>query len=165
MSSDTARLVDPVEESRVVAESISRTARRSRRRVAVAESLTSGAIASQLGASPAASEWFLGGVVAYSIDVKSSVLGVDRGPVMTAACARQMAAGAARVTGADCAVAVTGVGGPDPEEDTPVGTVFIAVQAGEASRVEECHFTGDPTEIVHATTLRALQLLHTAIDS
>ena len=60
--------------------------------VAVAESLTSGAIASALGASPQAGDWFAGGVVAYSEHVKFDVLGVTPGPVITARCAEQMAA-------------------------------------------------------------------------
>ncbi|MGC4938171.1 CinA family protein [Kribbella sp. DT2] len=52
--------------------------------VAVAESLTSGSLACQLGAATDASDWFAGGVVAYTTAVKVGVLGVDPGPVVTA---------------------------------------------------------------------------------
>ncbi|MCU1637005.1 MAG: CinA domain protein [Cryobacterium sp.] len=153
---------DPAElndESMEVAAAISRTARSSGHTVAVAESLTSGAIASHLGASEASSEWFAGGVVAYAKKVKFDVLAVAPGPVVTDSCARQMASGVARLTSADLAVAVTGVGGPDPEEGKPAGTVFIAVSSRTGVRSEEFRFDGDPTEVVRATTLEALRML------
>src|SRR5689334_17015633 len=84
--------------------------------IAVAESLTSGAIASALGASPQAGDWFAGGVVAYSSHVKFDVLGVAPGPVITASCAREMAAGVGTLLTADLVAAVTGAGGPGSEE-------------------------------------------------
>ncbi|HST86437.1 MAG TPA: CinA family protein, partial [Kineosporiaceae bacterium] len=104
-----------------VAGAISRALRRSDRTASVAESLTSGRIASYLGAAEAASDWFCGGVVAYTSDVKYKVLDVDQGPVITASCARQMAHGVANLMGSDLALSVTGVGGPDPVEDQPTG--------------------------------------------
>jgi len=124
--------------------------------VAVAESLTSGAIASALGASPQAGDWFAGGVVAYSEHVKFDVLGVTPGPVITAECAEQMAAGVARVLSADVVAAVTGAGGPGEQEGQPVGTVFLAHGRPGALTVDELHFDGDPEEVVHATVDAAL---------
>jgi nicotinamide-nucleotide amidase len=148
------------EESARYADEVSEAVRRSGRTVAVAESLTSGAIASHLGAAPSASDWFVGGVVAYSSEVKFTVLGVDRGPVVTASCARQMAAGVARLTGADFTVAVTGVGGPDPEEERPPGTVYIGLHTPEGETVEERLFPGsDPRHILRETIRCALQML------
>jgi nicotinamide-nucleotide amidase len=146
------------------AASIARALKRSSQTVAVAESLTSGSIASSLGAAEDASEWFRGGVIAYASEVKFDVLGVRPGPVVTAGCARQMASGVAALTGADFALAVTGVGGPEPEEGKPVGTVFIAVRSPDGDRVEECHFDGGPAEIVHATTARGLRMLAAAVQ-
>lgn len=142
-----------------VAASIADTFRGSGRTVAVAESLTSGSIACHLGAAEASSEWFVGGVIAYAEEVKFQVLGVDRGPVVTERCARQMASGVARITGADFAVAVTGVGGPEREEDQPVGTAFIAVHSAHGVRAEEFHFDGNPVEVVHATSFQALRMV------
>ena len=95
--------------------------------VGTAESLTSGAVASALGAAPDASSWFRGGVIAYSSEVKRNLLYVEPGPVVSAQCAQQMARAAAALLGAEAAVATTGAGGPDPQDDQPVGTVFIAV--------------------------------------
>ncbi|MCX7521735.1 CinA family protein [Microbacterium sp. STN6] len=130
---------------------------RSGRKVAVAESLTSGAIASCLGAAESSSEWFLGGVVAYDSEVKYRVLGVERGPVVCETAARQMASGVARLLGADIAIAVTGVGGPDRQEGQEPGTVFIGVWNAGRERAEEFHFAGDPTAIVQRTVLEAVR--------
>jgi nicotinamide-nucleotide amidase len=130
---------------------------------AAAESLTGGAIASRLSAASGASTWLKGGVVAYAADVKFSVLGVTPGPVITAPCAREMATGAARVLGADFAVATTGAGGPGEEEGQPAGTVFIAVAGPADCQVREYHFQGDPEPIVAQTARQALLDLETAV--
>jgi nicotinamide-nucleotide amidase len=132
--------------------------------IACAESLTSGAIASHLGAAEGASQWFRGGVVAYSSQVKFDVLGVDRGPVVTARCAEQMAAGVAELTSADIALAVTGEGGPEPSEDAAVGTVFIAVRHHDGHDVRRFQFDDDPSDIVHHTTLQGLRMLRSAVE-
>ncbi|MGA0567540.1 CinA family protein [Rathayibacter sp. KR2-224] len=146
------------------AAAIARVAQRRPLKVACAESLTSGAIASHLGAAESSSQWFVGGVVAYSKQMKYDVLGVDRGPVVTASCAAQMAEGVARLTGADLTVAVTGEGGPQPSEDAPVGTVFVALHHGDKREVREFHFDGDPSTIVYATTLQSLRMLREAAE-
>jgi nicotinamide-nucleotide amidase len=119
-------------------------------RVAAAESLTAGALMSSLGAGEGAGEWFAGGVVAYDSEVKFDLLGVDRGPVVTHRCAEQMASGVARLTGAAAAVAVTGVGGPGPEEDQPAGTVFVAIRLHDAVASRQIQADGRPDEIVRA---------------
>ena len=87
----------------------------------VAESLTGGLIASRLVNVPGASAWFRGGVVAYDSQVKFDVLGVPAGPVVTEAAAAAMAEGAARVTGADVGLGITGVAGPDDQEGVAPG--------------------------------------------
>lgn len=133
--------------------------------VAVAESLTGGKIAAQLAAGESSTDWFCGGVVAYQSEVKYRVLGVDRGPVVTARAARQMAAGVRDLHGADIAVAVTGAAGPEPQDGQPVGTVFIGVAHPSGDRVEEHHFNGDPEEVVAATTVAALRMLAGSIRS
>lgn len=153
------------EESKEVAAAISRAAQRKGVRLAAAESLTSGAIASHLGAAEEASDWFLGGVVAYNRQVKLSVLHVTPGPVVTAACAEQMARGVLELLSADVAVAVTGAGGPEPADDMPPGTVFIAVCCGNAARVERHSFEGRPERVVRKATLAALQMLGAGVDA
>src|SRR5688572_4998019 len=93
--------------------------------VAVAESLTGGMLSSRLARREGASDWFRGGVVAYSRLTKERLLGIGDVPVVSEAAARAMAENVARLLSADLAVAVTGVGGPDPEDGVPPGTVWI----------------------------------------
>ncbi|NUQ32656.1 MAG: CinA family protein [Dermatophilaceae bacterium] len=133
--------------------------------VGAAESLTGGAISQALAAGPDSSEWFRGAIVAYSTDVKVAVLDVRPGPVITEDCARSMASGASRALGADVTVAVTGAGGPGPEEGQPSGTVWFAwAVRGDVSTACR-HFDGDPQAVVEQTTLHALHGLERALAS
>ena len=133
--------------------------------VATAESLTGGSIAATLAAAPSASSWFTGSIVAYSEAVKFGLLGVDRGPVVTATCASEMAHGAARLLEADFVVAVTGVGGPDPAEGRPAGTVYLAHGRATAVRVKRLQFEGAPDAVVGQTVHAALTALLDDLDS
>jgi nicotinamide-nucleotide amidase len=101
--------------------------------MATAESCTGGRIASRMTGLPGVSSVYRGGVVSYWTSVKGDVLGVPQeildeyGPV-SEPCARAMAEGACRITGAEIAVSVTGSAGPDPDErGTPVGIVYIGL--------------------------------------
>ncbi len=128
--------------------------------VATAESLTSGTIAKTMGAGPNAADWFRGGIVAYQEPVKFDVLGVPEGPVVTAECAEQMALGARKLLGADLVVSATGVGGPDPSEGEPPGTVFIAVARDDDVTVEKLELDeDDPEQVLGHTVSRSLELL------
>ncbi|WP_127794947.1 CinA family protein [Agromyces sp. LHK192] len=124
-----------------------------------AESLTSGQIAAALGKAPDASEWFAGSIVAYESTVKFGLLGVDPGPVVTARAAEQMARGALDSLGADVVVAVTGAGGPGPEEGEPAGTVFVACGGAGGIRSERHRFHGEPADVVRQTVAAALRAL------
>ena len=124
--------------------------------IAVAESLTGGALAQALAKAPDAGDWFAGGVVAYTVATKNRALGVPEGPVVNAPTARRMAEGVLELTGADLAVAVTGVGGPGEEEGQPAGTVFLAVVTADSARISEFAFEGDPASVVAQTVEAAL---------
>lgn len=107
--------------------------------LALAESLTGGLIGARLTAVPGASDVFRGGLVSYASDVKFDLLDVPVGPVVSEEAVVAMARGAARLLGADCAIAVTGVAGPDPLDGEDPGTVWMAtLVAGEveATRVK-----------------------------
>ncbi|UOE44754.1 CinA family protein [Agromyces larvae] len=133
-------------------------------RVAIAESLTGGALAAELVRIPGASQTLSGAVVAYDTAVKHTVLGVEadllaREGAVHADVARQMALGAARVLAvggrpADVAIATTGVAGPDPQDGRPPGTVYVAVLAGGETSVTELRLDGDRAAI-RAETVRA----------
>jgi nicotinamide-nucleotide amidase len=131
--------------------------------LAVAESLTSGRLACELGAAENASEWFRGGVIAYSEDVKFEVLNVDRGPVITARAAQQMAEGVRKLTGAEIGISTTGVGGPGPHEGQPAGTVFIGVCSPSGEEVSMHQFAGEPEEVIEQATIHALLLAKTSL--
>jgi len=106
---------------------------------AVAESLTGGLIGQRITSHPGVSDVFQGSIVSYADQVKTDVLGVGDAPPISEAGAIAMAEGAARVLGADCSVAVTGVAGPAPAGGFKVGTVFMATHLDgvtEASMVE-----------------------------
>jgi nicotinamide-nucleotide amidase len=133
--------------------------------VGSAESLTGGLVVARLVDTPGASAVVRGGVVAYATPLKASVLGVDaalleeRGAV-DGDVARQMAAGARQVLGADWGVATTGVAGPDPQDGMPVGCVFVAVAGPDESVVVERHdLTGGRAAIRSGAVDAALTLL------
>lgn len=140
-------------------ERIAELAQRQRITIATAESLTSGSLSAELGKGENASEWFTGGIVAYLSRVKFDLLGVDEGAVITARCAEQMAEGVRKLLRADAAVAVTGAGGPDPEEGEPPGTVFVATSVQGRLHAERHHFEGDPDAVVAQTVDSALHQL------
>ncbi len=94
--------------------------------LAAAESLTGGLVAARLAAVPGASDVLKGGVVSYAPEVKFDLLGVPEGPVVSTAAAEQMALGVCDLLGTTCAVATTGVAGPDSLEGHPPGTVCMA---------------------------------------
>jgi nicotinamide-nucleotide amidase len=154
---------DEVTRDRLAGE-ISELARKHRLSIAVAESLTGGMVASALAAAEAASQWFRGSLVAYSSGVKHEVLGVPPGPVVSAEAAEAMARGVRRLLGADVAVAVTGAGGPDPQDGQEPGMIFIGLDDGTDVHVHELHLDGEPQEISMTAaemTLRALlEALH-----
>ena len=142
--------------------------------VAVAESLTGGALVASLVDVPGASATVVGAVVAYDTAIKHSVLGVS-GPLLAShgavdpEVARQMASGvrvALAVNGrdADVGIATTGVAGPDPQDGKPVGTVYLGLAI--AGRVESHALTlhGSRSEIRTATVQHALATLLAALN-
>lgn len=102
------------------------------RTVAVAESLTGGAVVEAIVRVPGASACLRGGIVAYATDLKATLLGVPHrlldanGPVHPDV-ALAMARGVRTRLGADYGVATTGVAGPDPQGGTPPGVFHVAV--------------------------------------
>jgi nicotinamide-nucleotide amidase len=127
--------------------------------LATAESVTGGLIASRLTAVPGASEVFRGSVVSYASEVKYEVLGVPVGPVVSDEAAIAMAEGACRVLGADVAVSVTGVAGPDPQEGVPVGTVYLGVCIDGEAESMMIRLPGDRERVRQFSTISVLDWL------
>jgi nicotinamide-nucleotide amidase len=135
--------------------------------VVTAESCTAGLVAAVLSHAQHAGECFHGGFVAYSKDHKEASLGVDRALLDTngsvnAEVARQMARGALARSPARLSIAVTGVLGPDPDEDgSPAGLVYFAVcRSGHEPVVSRRQYGGlNPDEVRRCAVQRALELL------
>nr|WP_321313484.1 CinA family protein [uncultured Campylobacter sp.] len=130
-----------------------------------AESCTAGLVAAKLGSIAGASEVFSGSLVTYSNHIKNVWLGVDEAVLETkgavsSQCVEQMAKGALNMSGADFAIAISGIAGPGGgSREKPVGLVYIAVANDEHCEVRECHFSGDRDYIREQSALRAYSLL------
>lgn len=132
-------------------------------KIAVAESCTGGLIAATLTDVPGSSAWFDRGFVTYSNQAKIDMLGVQPeilqqyGAVSTET-ANQMVFGVLQSSEANCAIAVTGIAGPDGGSDAkPVGTIFIAWQwRGCESLVVRYQFNGGRQKIRLSTVHAAL---------
>lgn len=133
--------------------------------LAVAESCTGGLIGHRITSVSGSSRYFLGGIVAYSNDVKMRLARVDpvalqRHGAVSAVVARQLAEGARRKLGADIGIGVTGVAGPGGGTPAkPVGLVFIGVSTQRGCDVRRFRFAGTRAGIKSATCGAALEML------
>lgn len=130
----------------------------------LAESLTGGMMGSRVCDVAGASDVFRGSIVSYASDVKFDVLGVPEGPVVSAAAASAMAAGARRVLGADVGLSVTGVAGPTPQDGFDPGTVFVGLDLGPlgdggAPEAFEVALFGDRLQIRQFAVITAMNAL------
>jgi len=127
--------------------------------LAVAESMTGGLVGSRIVDSPEASTWFKGGVVSYASEVKFGVLGVREGPVVCEESAVQMAEGVRRLLGCEVGLSVTGVAGPDRQEDQPVGTAWLGVALPTGADAVLVRLPGDRLRIRQLAAISVLDLL------
>ncbi|HVV70341.1 MAG TPA: nicotinamide-nucleotide amidohydrolase family protein [Verrucomicrobiae bacterium] len=134
--------------------------------VATAESCTGGLIANRLTNVSGASGIFGHGFVTYANEAKTQHLGVPASLIaengaVSAPVARSMAEGCLRVSGAEHAVAVTGIAGPSGSSaEKPVGTVFIALATkGKTTEVRRRWFSGERERFKLLTSQTALDFL------
>jgi nicotinamide-nucleotide amidase len=134
--------------------------------IAVAESLTGGLLVAELISIPGASAVVRGGVVAYNTELKHTLLGVNaevlavHGPVHPDVAA-QMAAGvrdALAVAGrpAHIGISTTGVAGPDPQDGSAVGTVYLGFAIGSEVRTKHLQLVGSRDDIRSAVVYESL---------
>jgi nicotinamide-nucleotide amidase len=142
------------------------------RYVATAESCTAGLLAARLTERAGSSAYVAGGVVAYANEAKTELLQVDQALLaehgaVSEPVAAAMVAGALRSFGADTAVAITGIAGPDGgSADKPVGTVCFAVQlAGGEPVTRTVRLPGDRTDIRERSTTVAMHMLRRALQA
>jgi nicotinamide-nucleotide amidase len=134
--------------------------------LAVAESLTGGLIGARLTNVPGSSEVFRGSIASYATDVKRDVLGVTAEHVVSRECAQEMAEAAQRVLGADVGIGITGVAGPDKQDDQPPGTVFYAIALpGHETEVVDARLPFDRERIRQFSTITVLNLLRMRLAS
>ena len=165
------RLAAPLErylfarDGRPVAELVLELCRSRGLTLATAESCTGGMVAERLTSIPGSSDVFLGAIVAYANEVKERDLRVPsdllaRHGAVSAEAATAMAVGARERLGADVAVAVTGIAGPDGgTEEKPVGLVYLHVETPDGGRGVDFLFPGDRGSIRRRATVTALHLV------
>jgi len=141
-------------------------ARLAGRSIAVAESCTGGLLAARLTERPGASRHVAGGVVAYSNEAKMALLDVDpelieRHGAVSEPVAEAMADGALARFGADVAISITGIAGPDGgTEEKPVGTIFWCAKRSDGQQLaRNVRLPGDRAEIRDRSTTVAMHLL------
>lgn len=111
-----------------------------------AESLTGGLVAARITSVPGASAVFECGICSYSNRIKHEVLGVSEETLeqyseYSLECAKEMALGVKRISGADIAVSTTGIAGPSGgSEEKPVGTVYVGIAVKNYTKAYEIHF-------------------------
>lgn len=134
--------------------------------LALAESCTGGLASALLTDVPGSSRYLLLSAVTYANEMKTRVLGVPAEVLATEgavseACARAMAEGALSVSGADHAVSITGIAGPEGgSEEKPVGTVCFALAgAGRDTVATRQHFFGDRGRVRRRAAFFALDLV------
>lgn len=137
--------------------------------VSTAESCTGGLVAHRLTNVPGSSRYVERGVVVYSNEAKTDLLGVPAELIrahgaVSAPVAEAMARGACRIGGTACGVAVTGIAGPDGgSAEKPVGTVFVAVASPAGVEVRRFRFTGGREAVKWQSAQAALDMLRRAL--
>ncbi len=161
--------------NRSLAEVVGRTLAERGLTLATSESLTGGLLGATITAVPGASQYYLGGVVVYATEQKARIGGVNPSVlkshgVISEQTAVEMVMGVQRLTGADYALAASGVAGPAPQEGHPPGVVWIAVAGPRVGTLRPSpvalrfEFEGDRGPVREQTVAAALQMLRDLLD-
>jgi nicotinamide-nucleotide amidase len=137
-----------------------------KRTIAVAESCTGGLLAARLTNQPGASEYVLGGIVAYADDVKVGQVGVEREQIerhgaVSEEVAKELARGARARFGTDVGVGLTGIAGPGGgSEEKPVGLVWLCVAGPDGAQLtRSVHLPGGRADVRERAALVAMHLI------
>lgn len=142
-----------------------RLLRKKRKTLAVAESCTGGLVQSRITDVPGSSDYLLGGVVAYSNQLKRSALQVPASLIrkhgaVSPQAAQAMARGIRQSTGADLGLGLTGIAGPTGgSKKKPVGLVYLSLAAAGGVKTERHLFSGDRRTVKSKASQAALNLL------
>ena len=130
-----------------------------------AESCTGGLIGKMLTDVSGSSAVYLGGIISYTNEIKRKLLGVKEKTLadhtaVSEQTAGEMALGARMHLGADIAVSVTGLAGPDGDgTGRPIGLVYIAISADDDTIVQELHLSGDREAVREQAAEAVLNLI------
>ena len=156
-------------DGRTLAEVVLDRARAAGLTLAVAESCTGGLVGGALTEVAGSSAAFVGGAIVYSNEMKTTLIGVDPTLIGTFGAvsdvvAREMAAGVRDVSGADWAVSITGIAGPEGgSAEKPVGMVWFGLAGPETVTAEMRRFNGDRHSVRERSVTTALDLLRRAL--
>ncbi len=137
--------------------------------LAIAESCTAGQLGMLITSVPGSSAYFLGGVIAYSNDVKENQLSVNHDIIeqhgaVSEQCAKAMAAGCRKALGSDFALSITGIAGPEGgTEQKPVGTTFIGLSSVHGTYAKQFNFGAYRESNRARASYAALELLRREI--
>lgn len=147
----------------LMSESIGQLLREQQMTVATMESITGGLLASTITDIAGSSAYMRGGVVSYATDLKLRIgvpaATIDTYGVISAQTAVAMARAVKQFCGSDMGVGITGVAGPDQQEDRPVGEVHIGITSAQGEVARTFQFNGDRIVIKHQAVIEALQAL------
>ncbi len=133
--------------------------------LALAESCTGGYVSSLIVQVPGCSEYFMGSTVTYSYQAKEDVLDVKHETLtlhgaVSEPCVDEMLAGVIKRYGTDCAIAISGIAGPDGGTiDKPVGTIYIGVIVNEKKIIKRFQFEKNRIRNIERAAMSALNLL------
>lgn len=142
-----------------------------RKTVAVAESCTGGLLSERLTRTPGSSNFFLGGVVCYSNELKIKLCGVpqvllEQNGAVSKPVAQALAEGIRKRSGASIGLGITGIAGPgggSPEK--PVGLVYISLADDRGTQIREFRFPGQREKIRHWASQAALEMIRRRVRS
>ena len=138
-------------------------------KISAAESCSAGALAHKIVSVPGSSQYFLGSVVTYSSESKTTILGVSPASILehgvvSEAVALEMASGVRKIMETDYALSATGVAGPDGGDDiNPVGAVWIGISSKKRTVAFKFQFGKSRTNNMEMTAMAALNLLRKEI--
>lgn len=151
-------------ENKILSREIQQLVYEAGKTLGTAESCTGGRIAESIIAVPGASEYFKGGIISYTDEIKEKVLGVDHDTLVeknavSEEVACMMVRGAIRALNVDFAIAATGFAGPGGgTKEIPVGTIWLACgTADEIVTFKQMEDDGRDVNLAKATT-KALQM-------
>ena len=134
-------------------------------KLGLAESCTGGLVGHRMTSVPGSSEYFVGGIVAYSYEAKVKILDVSWDTLnnfgaVSSEIVLEMARGAKKIFDVDIAVSVSGIAGPGGGTDEkPVGTTWVGLAANDGIWSREFHFDGNREQNKTSSADAAFQML------